>query len=69
LSNETTHDKTTLIGDLHGPMSSDEDGIPVEQQRAEMLGPDFDPDYFAKLDALIEASFGPLTGEYSIVNG
>ncbi|MBY3151137.1 hypothetical protein HFO56_01785 [Rhizobium laguerreae] len=51
------------------PRTPDEDFIPVERQRAEMLGPDFDPHYFDKLGTLIEESYGPLSGEYQIISG
>jgi uncharacterized protein (DUF433 family) len=51
------------------PRESDHDFIPVERQRAEKLGLDFDPQYFDKLAALIEEAYGPLTGEYQIING
>lgn len=42
------------------PTAPDEDGIPVERQRAERLGPDYDPDYFTKLDRLIEEHYGAI---------
>jgi hypothetical protein len=50
-----TPDSITTI-----PVSPDEDFIPVEVQRTQKLGPDFDPDYFAKLDKLLEEEYGPL---------
>ncbi|MBY3433335.1 hypothetical protein HFN89_04060 [Rhizobium laguerreae] len=40
------------------PRTPYEDFIPVERQRAEKLGPDFDPHYFDKLDTLIEEPTG-----------
>jgi hypothetical protein len=48
-------------------VTPDEDWISSEEQRRLGIGPDFDPDYFKKLDALIEASFGPL-GEFQEIN-
>lgn len=41
--------------------AADEDFIPVDRQRAEKLGPDYDPHYFETLDALLEEAFGHWT--------
>ncbi|MCV9963582.1 hypothetical protein OIU34_16890 [Pararhizobium sp. BT-229] len=51
---ESSHARSDLGTEAAIPTAPDEDGIPVERQRAERLGPEFDPDYFAKLDRLIE---------------
>jgi hypothetical protein len=49
------------------PAEPDDDFISVERQRAEKLGPDYDPHYFEKLDAWIEEQLGPL-GEFEPVD-
>ena len=38
----------------------DDDFISVENQKAMIIGPDYDPDYSTKLNKLIEDAFGPL---------
>lgn len=45
----------------------DEDFISVERQREDKVGPDYDPNYFEKLDALIEENYGPVA-KFTIVN-
>lgn len=53
------------VRNAHG---QDEDFVSVEYQRKHRVGPDYDPKYFDKLDALIEENYGPL-GEFRSVNG
>jgi hypothetical protein len=48
--------------------SADEDFVADEYQRRNRVGPDFDPNYFDKLEELIEENYGPVV-EYKIVNG
>ena len=49
------------------PSARDEDFVSADVQRANSFGPDYDPAYFAKLDALIEEHYGPIV-DYKIVN-
>lgn len=43
-----------------GGPKTDEDAVSAEFQRANHAGPDYDPAYFAKLEALLEEGFGDL---------
>jgi hypothetical protein len=45
----------------------EEDVIFSERQRTERIGPDFDIDYFSKLDRLIEENYVPIV-KYTIVS-
>ncbi|MDH4413432.1 MAG: hypothetical protein QE484_09005 [Rhizobium sp.] len=46
------------------PVAPAHDGLSEENQRENALGPDFNPDYFETVDALIEETYGPVTGEF-----
>lgn len=57
------------LGDVTAvPVSPDEDLISSERQKAEGIGPDYDPTYFDRLDAWLEECFGPL-GEFIAISG
>ncbi|MDP9838240.1 hypothetical protein J2T09_003007 [Neorhizobium huautlense] len=43
-----------------GGQTTEEDSVPAEFQRANRAGPDYDPAYFEKLDALVQEGFGDL---------
>jgi hypothetical protein len=51
------------------PVAPADDAIPQELQREIKLGPDFNPDYFDTVDALIEQTYGPVTGKFRSVTG
>ncbi|NKL24784.1 hypothetical protein [Rhizobium leguminosarum] len=71
---DTRFSYTSSLGAFRGMVSSkiargpDEDFVSTEYQRKNRIGPDYDPSYFDKLDALIEENYGPIV-EYKIVNG
>ncbi len=51
------------------PLAPVDDAIDIDQQRENRLGPDFNPDYFETLDAMIEDVYGPITGQFRPVSG
>jgi hypothetical protein len=51
------------------PVAPTDDAIPQEVQREQKLGPDFNPNYFDAVDALIEQTYGPVTGKFRPVSG
>jgi hypothetical protein len=51
------------------PVAPVDDAISLADQRANHLGPDFNPDYFETVDALIEQTYGPITGKFRPVSG
>jgi hypothetical protein len=51
------------------PVAPVDDAITLEDQRDNRLGPDFNPDYFDTVDALIEDAYGPITGKFRAVSG
>jgi hypothetical protein len=51
------------------PVAPADDVIPQDVQREKKLGPDFNPDYFDTVDALIEQTYGPATGKFRPVSG
>lgn len=50
------------------PVAPADDVISPDVQRENKLGPDFNPDYFDTVDALIEQSYGPITGKFRPVS-
>lgn len=51
------------------PVAPAVDAIPLDVQREQKLGPDFNPDYFDTVDALIEQTYGPVTGKFRPISG
>ncbi len=51
------------------PVAPEEDAIPLSEQREKKLGPDYNPDYFASIDSLIEDAYGPATGDFKSISG
>jgi hypothetical protein len=51
------------------PVAPAEDIIPLAVQREKKLGPDYNPEYFASIDELIEEAYGPVTGEFKSISG
>lgn len=68
LSYATSRGAFSLMASPKIARGPDEDFVSIEYQRKNSVGPDFDPKYFDKLDALIEENYGPIV-EYMIVNG
>ena len=52
---------------VDAPSARDEDFVSAQFQHANSMGPDYDPAYFTKLDALIEENYGSIV-DYKIVN-
>ncbi|MGO4439377.1 hypothetical protein [Rhizobium sp. RAF56] len=70
LSYGSYRDATEAFGvaKVRSERGPDEDLFSLEYQRKHQVGPDYDPNYFEKLQTLIEENYGPL-GEFRVVNG
>jgi len=72
---DTRFSHTSSVSTLRGMGSStrvargpDQDFVSSKYQRNACVGPDYDPNYFDKLDAMIEENYGQIV-DYTVVNG